>query len=276
MKISVIITSYNYSNIIGEAINSVLCQLFDDFEIIIADDASTDNSVEVIKEFQNRDDRIKLITNETNLGIAKTLQKAVLKAQGEWIVLLESDDILKPEYFSEKLKISENYPEAGLIYNAVEFFGENSAQAQKKFQNIINRNSKRKEPQNMFYDFGYNNYILTMSSVMVKSEYLKSVRFDTPVDKLTDWYIYVQLAQKTKFLYLNKQLTLFRQHDNSYIKSDKRKKRRFANISAYIQVFKTQPYNIFLLIFIIISTVRMIIKRILAKISQVKFYENSI
>ena len=271
MKISVIITSYNYSNVIGEAINSVLCQLFDNFEIIIADDASSDNSIEVIKEFQERDNRIKLITNETNLGIAKTLEKAVCEAQGEWIVLLESDDILKPDYFSEKLKASEKYTDAGLIYNAVEFFGENSESAQKKFQNIIKRNARQTEPQNMFYNFGYNNYILTMSSVMVKSEYLKSVRFDSPIDKLTDWYIYVQLARKIKFLYLNKQLTLFRQHDNSYIKSNRRKKRRFANISAYMEVFKTEPYNLFLFVFIIISTVRMVMKRILAAISQVIF-----
>ena len=76
MKISIIMASYNYADIIGEAIESVINQTYTDWELIIVDDGSKDDSVEVIKKYLT-DTRIKLFVNEENLGLAKTVQKGV-------------------------------------------------------------------------------------------------------------------------------------------------------------------------------------------------------
>ena len=96
MKISIVTASYNYQDYIKETIQSVLDQTYSDWELIIVDDCSTDNSVDVIKSFS--DDRIKLFINEKNLGLAETIKLGIENATGEWIAFLESDDILREDY----------------------------------------------------------------------------------------------------------------------------------------------------------------------------------
>lgn len=82
---------YNSEDFVREAIESILNQTFKDFELIIIDDASTDNSFEICKEY--KDGRIKLVRNEVNLGVAQTRNRALSMARGEYIALLDSDDI---------------------------------------------------------------------------------------------------------------------------------------------------------------------------------------
>ena len=94
MKVSVIITSYNYEQYIKDAIESVLNQTYSDFELVIIDDCSTDNSANIIKQFN--DERIKFIQNEQNLGLKNSMQKAISCCIGEWIAFLDSDDLWKP------------------------------------------------------------------------------------------------------------------------------------------------------------------------------------
>ena len=91
---SICIPNYNYGDYIGETIQSVLNQSYQNFEIIVADNASTDNSVDVVKSF--KDDRIRLIQNEINIGFSPNLQKATMYANGDFINLLSSDDLMKP------------------------------------------------------------------------------------------------------------------------------------------------------------------------------------
>ena len=92
---SVCIPNYNYAHYVGETIESVLNQTYQKFEIIIADNASTDASVRVIESF--KDDRIRLIKNQYNVGFAPNLQRATMYAQNQFINLLSSDDLMKPD-----------------------------------------------------------------------------------------------------------------------------------------------------------------------------------
>ena len=101
--ISVITASYNYENYISDTIKSVLAQTFSDWELIIVDDASSDNSVNIIKSFLD-DKRIKLICHDKNKGLSETLKTGLKYAQGEWIAFLESDDILTPDCLKKRLQ----------------------------------------------------------------------------------------------------------------------------------------------------------------------------
>lgn len=91
---SICIPNFNYQNYIGLTIQSVIDQDFKDLEIVIADNASTDNSIEVIKEYQRNDARISYRVNNCNVGFAGNLQKASAMAQGSWMTMLSSDDLL--------------------------------------------------------------------------------------------------------------------------------------------------------------------------------------
>ncbi len=94
MKISVCIPNFNYGNYIGDTINGVLKQEYDNFEVLISDNKSTDNSWEVIQEYVNKDSRVKAHQNITNLGFAGNLDAVSQNATGEYMILLSSDDVM--------------------------------------------------------------------------------------------------------------------------------------------------------------------------------------
>ncbi len=89
-KFSVIIATYNMANCINTAIKSILCQDFKDYEIVIFNDASTDNTIQVVEEI--KDNRVKLITSRKNIGLGAARNTAVKKAKGEYILYLDADD----------------------------------------------------------------------------------------------------------------------------------------------------------------------------------------
>jgi len=91
---SICIPNFNYAHYIGETIQSVLDQTYQYFEIVVADNASTDDSIEVVEGFH--DPRIRLIRNVYNIGFAPNLQRATMHAQNDFVHLLSSDDLMKP------------------------------------------------------------------------------------------------------------------------------------------------------------------------------------
>lgn len=106
-KISVIMSNYNGERYLEEAIKSILNQTFKDFEFIIIDDGSSDNSIEIIKRYKRNYKQIKLLINKQNLGIVKSLNRGLKIAKGKYIARMDSDDIS----LKERLKIEYDYLE---------------------------------------------------------------------------------------------------------------------------------------------------------------------
>ena len=104
--ISVIMSVYNDENNVANAIQSILDQTFDDFEFLIIDDCSTDNTYEEITKFVN-DSRVKLYVNEKNIGLTKSLNKLIEESNGKYIFRQDSDDISFKNRFDEQIKILE-------------------------------------------------------------------------------------------------------------------------------------------------------------------------
>ena len=100
--ISVIVPTYNRAKVIHRAINSVRNQAFGGWECIIVDDGSTDNSLEVIQKLIENDDRFCLITNERKKGAPGARNTGILKAQGEYVVLFDSDNVMHPEFLEKE------------------------------------------------------------------------------------------------------------------------------------------------------------------------------
>lgn len=252
MKISIITASYNYENYIKETIQSVLSQTYNDWEMIIVDDCSTDNSVNVIKSYN--DERIKLFVNEKNLGLKETLKRGIKEATSDWIVFLESDDVLSPDYLAKKVEIAQKYNDINLIFNDCEFFGDEERvkafeHALKKTRSLLQNQSY---PKKMLYDFYQSNKIFTFSSVMTKRSDLLKVNFNAKLDYLIDWHLWIQLSSLGKFYYLSEKLTKWRLHNNSYINSSTQKSPVDLQAASYIEVFKSKK-DIGILLFILIS-----------------------
>lgn len=95
MKVSIITSAHNASVHLKKTINSILSSSFSDFEYIIIDDASIDNSLNIMRSYN--DPRIKILTNENNLGLTRSLNKGILEASGEYIARIDAGDISSPE-----------------------------------------------------------------------------------------------------------------------------------------------------------------------------------
>ena len=262
MKTSVILTSYNYEQYIKEVIESVLNQTFKDFELIIVDDCSTDNSAEIIRQFN--DSRIKFIQNDKNYGLKYSVQKALDIAHGEWIAFLESDDLWVSNTLETRIKYIEQYPEIGIIFNDVEEFGDEEwlKAVENNFirtRKILNR---LKFPKNIFYNINVHNLIMTFSSVMIKRELFENLNFNTPIDALLDWWIYIHIAYNTKAFYIKEKLTKWRQHRESYILKKNHAPFKLANIEAYLDVYKTKKLSIMFLPFLMFTVFIMLLHRL--------------
>tara|TARA_B100001287_G_C22609342_1_gene494331 strand:- start:185 stop:877 length:693 start_codon:yes stop_codon:yes gene_type:complete len=104
-NISVILSVFNGEKHISNAIESVLNQSFEDFEFLILDDASTDNTYNIIKSYQNIDTRIELLKNNSNIGLTKSLNTLISKSKYEYIARQDADDLSLVERFSSQLTV---------------------------------------------------------------------------------------------------------------------------------------------------------------------------
>ena len=120
-KISVILPVYNAEKYIAEAINSILAQSYQNFELIILNDGSTDTSLAVINSYSSNP-QVKIVTHE-NKGLIATLNKGIALAQGEYIARMDADDIAYPERFKKQLALFEANAELGVCSASTENFG---------------------------------------------------------------------------------------------------------------------------------------------------------
>ncbi|MCC6300301.1 MAG: glycosyltransferase [Anaerolineales bacterium] len=114
--VSVIIPAYNQAEFIGDAIQSVLDQTYQNFEIIVVNDASTDNTDEVVGRF--KDNRLKYITHKENARLSATRNTAIRASQGGVLALLDADDIYHPEKLHAHVNFLTEHPEIGVSYNS--------------------------------------------------------------------------------------------------------------------------------------------------------------
>ncbi|MEJ3405281.1 glycosyltransferase family A protein [Rathayibacter sp. YIM 133350] len=115
-RVSVVIPCYNYARYLPHAIGSVLGQEFVDVDVVVVDDASSDDSVAVAKGMANRDARVRVLTHTRNAGPVQTFNDGLAEAEGEYLVRLDADDLLTPGSLARATAFAESHPTAGLIY----------------------------------------------------------------------------------------------------------------------------------------------------------------
>ncbi len=226
-EVSVIIPSYNYEKLIKEALDSLVNQSFDDFEIIVVDDGSIDNSVEVIKKYQKKYSNIYLFTHKNNLnkGLSKTVQLGLRHAKGKYIAFLECDDFWEKDYLLKKVKIFEKYPDIGIIFNDVQEFGDkNRINLLKAYFEECRIKCKSKiYPADMSYDTTMLEIISNFSSAMMKKSVFDNLNFNTPIAPYLDWWTFSQITYLYKAYFMPQKLTHLRIHPKSYISNTKDK-----------------------------------------------------
>ncbi len=140
--ISIIVPCYNQAEYLPEALKSVLDQTYQNWECIIVNDGSPDNTEEAALQWVNKDNRIKYFYKE-NSGVCDTRNYGVAQAVGKYILPLDGDDKIGPDYLKESIETFEKYPEVKLIYSDTILFGERNEKIINKefvFENMITEN----------------------------------------------------------------------------------------------------------------------------------------
>lgn len=119
--ITVIVPCYNYGHLIADTIQSIIDQSCEDWELIVVNDGSKDNTEEVVLDFCKRDSRIKYI-HQPNTGLAATRNKGLQHAKGDFVQFLDADDLLEKNKFNIQLSLFADHPLVDVVYGSVRYF----------------------------------------------------------------------------------------------------------------------------------------------------------
>ncbi len=122
-KVSVVIPSYNLGRYLPETLSSVAAQTFTDWECLVVDNASTDGSMEVVTDFCARDSRFVPVVFPENRGVAAARNRGLELAEGEYVLLLDADDLITPGYMAAAVEALDADPSLALVYGRAERFG---------------------------------------------------------------------------------------------------------------------------------------------------------
>jgi glycosyltransferase involved in cell wall biosynthesis len=123
--VSVIIPTYNSEKYIKESLESIINQTYDNLEVVVTDDCSKDNTVDMVKKYQSNDSRIRLIVNKKNMGIALNMNKGIRVCKGKYIAILDADDWAYPYRVEEQVKVMEENPDVVLCSGYMQICDEN-------------------------------------------------------------------------------------------------------------------------------------------------------
>lgn len=199
MFISVIIPTYNSADYISKAVDSVLNQTHQDFEIIIIDDGSTDNTQQVIESYN--DNRI-IYIKQKNAGPAEARNNGLKRAKGEYVAFLDADDKWVPDKLQLQIEAFKLNPSVSMVYSKLEILNKNNETDEiHSFKNYPNNLELLK-----YLVF---NHIAIVPAVMIKKSYIDQVGFFNPeLYTGEDWDFWLRLASKSNFYYIDKTLVL--------------------------------------------------------------------
>ena len=220
-KVSVIIASYNKADLLAEAISSVLSQNYHDFEVLVVDDGSQDNTIERVEAFRKENpDKIFLYTHEDhcNLGIVSTYQLGFSKARGEYIAFLEQDDLWSPNYLAQKMEIFRAYPEVGVVFSPYKVVGRRGFGYDMKLRQWLLQSTIVKErPFDNFTNLIIMNNVATFSCFATRKSIIEKIPSPDISILAYDWWVVVYLSVFSSFYYDKKSFTYWRWSKESTI-----------------------------------------------------------
>ena len=208
--VSVIIPSYNHENFIAECIQSVLDQTFQDFEIVITDDASSDRTIEIIKGFD--DARIKLLRHSKNQGASIAANNCINRSKGKYVAMLSSDDAWYPEKLEIQVKYLDRHPEIGAVFGKVDWVDQAGRIIKdKNFPYMDVFNVKNRSRFEWLRHFFYKGNCLCHPCSLVRRECYREIgMFNPAFANLPDFDFWVRLCLRYDIKILNRKLIRFR------------------------------------------------------------------
>ncbi|MBU0625181.1 glycosyltransferase family 2 protein [Patescibacteria group bacterium] len=203
--VTVVIPVYNRPIFIRRAIDSVIAQTYKNWELIIVDDCSTDNTVEVIRSYLNKNERISLICLEKNRGVSNARNIGIEKASGEYIAFLDSDDEWFPDKLTKQVRLfqQDKTEQVGFVgCNRIILVTKTGQEHRSRL--ILQDNTLR-----MFLS---RCFVVPSGVVVKKKVFTKVGLFDINLDYSEDWDMWIRIAEKFSFALIDEPLFKYYEH----------------------------------------------------------------
>ena len=233
-KVTVLMSVYNRSEYLREAIDSILSQTLMSFEFIIIDDGSTDGTWDILTEYADQDQRISLVQNRENLGLSKSLNKGLVLAKGDYIARQDADDVSLPERLATQIGCLEQQPSVGLLGTA--YYSINS-QGQQRALHLHPETDTEIRWQILFHN------AFCHSSVMFRRESLKrgNLLYNETLPCSQDYELWSRMLQQTSAANLTIPLVEWRKSDGAISTTRHEEQQRIATIISARQIKRLLP-----------------------------------
>lgn len=239
-KVSIVLPSYNHGRFLEKRLESILKQTFTDWELIIIDDCSSDNSITILNNFVNKYERkvVHFILNETNSGSGyNSWKRGIELADAEYIWIAETDDYAALEFLEEQVRVLDSDINISLSFSASNYVDKNNFflyNSDKRAEDL-----QIKEDDFGIFDFShfikktpFNTYITNGSSVVFRNPKKKMPNEIFSLKQTSDQFLWTYLIREGCFAFLNKKINYFRQHKGSTTQKNTKEN----NGSLYIEV----------------------------------------
>lgn len=198
--VSIIIPVYNSEKYIKQTLQSVLEQTYKEYEVLIINDGSMDNSIKIINHFISEDDRFILVNLECNKGVSYARNVGISLAKGEYIAFLDSDDIWVYDKLEKQIKIVTSYENHMFVFTATQYIDENGN----------NYNYWLKVPKKVTFNELLKQNVISCSSVLINKKLIENIRM--PSDKMhEDYALWLTVLKKGVIAYgINEPLLKYR------------------------------------------------------------------
>jgi glycosyltransferase involved in cell wall biosynthesis len=200
-SVTVFIPVYNRGRYLAQAVDSILAQTYRDFEILILDDGSKDDSLEIARSYT--DPRVRVETNPTNLGNTPTRNRGIELSRGHYFATLDSDDYAMPERLAKQVEYLENHKNCVAVGSWIRKLDDRTGASRLKRHPLTSREMKAWFP---FHNS------LSQTSIMVRSDMLKRLRYDESFVQCQDYDLHIRLAREHDIANLPEALTVKRLH----------------------------------------------------------------
>jgi glycosyltransferase involved in cell wall biosynthesis len=207
--VSIVIPTYNYAQFVGRALNSLLSQTFSDIELIVIDDASTDDTPKVLEAYRG-DTRVRLVRHDSNQGHIRTYNEGLVMARGEYVGLLSADDVcLRPDAVARQVAVFESDPRVGMVYSAQAWVDESDRLLQ------VNRRfpaDRVREGLDEFKDLIFTNYVPASGTLVRRACHELLGYYDERFPDAGDWELWLRISTRFRLGYIAAPLYGWRLH----------------------------------------------------------------
>jgi glycosyltransferase involved in cell wall biosynthesis len=213
-RVSVVMTVYNDERYVAEAIQSVLAQTYQDFELVITDNGSSDGTANVIKSFQ--DPRIRLLSLAKNRGHCGGMNNSIKAAKGEFLALLNSDDVFFKYKLEKQVNFLDKNSHIGIVFSYAEIIDKDSNhfEGTSAYKGIFDRPNQKNRFDWLSYFFVNNNCLCHPSGLIRKKCQEDIGWFDERYALFLDFDYWIRTCLKYEIYILPEELTKFRVHEN--------------------------------------------------------------